>query len=272
MKKKKIRLDNFLFGKGFFDSREKARRAIMAGQVFVNGNRACKAGQSYAEDITVELKGKTCPYVSRGGLKLEKAVRIFSLDLNNCIAMDIGASTGGFTDCMLQEGAARVYSVDVGYGQIAWKLRQDERVTLLERVNARYLKEEDIGEKVNIITIDVSFISITKILPVVKDLLLPEGKVIALIKPQFEAGKELVGKGGVVRKKETHIKVIKDILSFFSKEGFLIRDLDYSPVRGPAGNIEFLLYLEKGDPSFEEAFPENKVENCVAEAHRFFEK
>ncbi|HPZ07299.1 MAG TPA: TlyA family RNA methyltransferase [Candidatus Eremiobacteraeota bacterium] len=262
---KKLRLDILLLKRSIFPTREKARSAIMAGRVFVNGHRTDKPGHAFSEDAEIELKGNSCPYASRGGLKLEKALSVFSVDLKDKIAIDIGASTGGFTDCMLKKGIERVYAVDVGYGQLAWSLRQDERVVNIERKNARYLTSDDIPEKVHIITIDVSFISLTKILPVVKEFLLPKGHIISLIKPQFEAGKEYVGKGGVVKRKEAHIKVLTDIISFSSDIGLSLRGLDYSPLQGPAGNMEFLIYLDTS--GFTESNIQVKIENCVLKAH-----
>ena len=243
----KIRLDVALVEKGFAESREKAKAMIMAGIVFVNNQKSDKAGNNVKDDDIIEVRGETLKYVSRGGLKLEKAVSSFDLNLNDYICADIGASTGGFTDCMLQNGAKKVYSIDVGYGQLAWKLRTDERVVNLERTNFRYVTEEQIPEKLDFASVDVSFISLALILPVMHNLLKDGGRAVCLIKPQFEAGKENVGKKGVVREKSVHIAVVEKICNLVLETGFSLLGLDFSPVKGPEGNIEYLCYIQKSD-------------------------
>lgn len=242
---KKERLDVLLVKKGLASSREKAKAIIMSGIVFVDGQREDKAGSTFDEKQQIIIKGKTLKYVSRGGLKLEKAMNNFGISLEGKVCMDVGASTGGFTDCMLQNGAIKVYSVDVGHGQLDWKLRNDERVVCMERTNMRYMTEDDIEEKASFVSIDVSFISLTKILPAVSRILETEGQVVALIKPQFEAGREKVGKKGVVRDPKVHEEVIEKICDFASSNGFLLLHLDYSPIKGPEGNIEYLLHMQK---------------------------
>ena len=239
----KKRLDVLLTELGLAPSREKAKALIMSGEVYVNGQKAEKAGEEFEETASVEVAA-SLRYVSRGGLKLEKTMQKYGISLENKVCADIGASTGGFTDCMLQSGASRVYAVDVGYGQLAWKLRQDERVVCLERTNARYLTEEQIPDKLNFFSMDVSFISVRLILPAVTALLAEGGEGAILIKPQFEAGKGKVGKNGVVREKETHIEVVARITDFLAELGYGIRGLDYSPIKGPKGNIEFLAYVK----------------------------
>ena len=241
----KERIDVLLVEKGFFESREKAKASIMAGVVYVNEQKVDKAGEEVDIESNIEVRGNVCPYVSRGGLKLEKAMKEFSITLDNKVCMDIGASTGGFTDCMLQNGAKKVFSVDVGYGQFAWKLRQDERVICMERTNIRYVEKEDIGEELDFASIDVSFISLTKVLPVAYKLTKEDGEVVALIKPQFEAGREQVGKKGVVRDSAVHKEVIEKIIEFSKSIGFKVKNLSFSPIKGPEGNIEFLIYLSK---------------------------
>ncbi len=241
----KERIDVLLVEKGFFESREKAKASIMAGVVYANEQKIDKAGEEVSIDAKLEVRENICPYVSRGGLKLEKAVKFFGVNLKDKVCMDIGASTGGFTDCMLQNGAKKVFSVDVGYGQFAWKLRQDERVVCMERTNIRYVTDEQIGEKLDFASIDVSFISLTKVLPVAFNLLKDDGEVVALIKPQFEAGREQVGKKGVVRDSKVHKEVIEKIIAFSESIGFCVKNLSFSPIKGPEGNIEFLLYLGK---------------------------
>lgn len=231
------------------ESREKAKAVIMAGTVYVNNQKADKAGETVEETASIEVRGNPLPFVSRGGLKLQKALQCFPIKLDDVICMDVGASTGGFTDCMLQNGARKVYSVDVGYGQLAWKLRSDERVISLERTNARYLTEEQVPEKIGFTSIDVSFISLKIILPAIYPLLAEESFLVCLIKPQFEAGKDKVGKKGVVRDRKVHADVIKDIMLFSSQNGFSVLGLTYSPVKGPEGNIEYLLYLQKIEAS-----------------------
>lgn len=243
----KKRLDILVTEQGLAESREKAKVLIMAGQVYVDNQKADKPGDTFPEDALVEVRGKGLQYVSRGGLKLEKAMKEFGLTLTGKTCMDIGASTGGFTDCMLQNGAAKVYAVDVGYGQLAWSLRTDPRVVNLERTNARYLTAEQVPEPVDFFSVDVSFISLTLILPAVRPLLRDGGRAVCLIKPQFEAGREKVGKKGVVRDKAVHIEVIEKILDFALQNGYSVLGLTYSPVKGPEGNIEYLVYLEKTD-------------------------
>ncbi len=243
----KARLDSAVFERGLAESREKAKAMIMAGSVYLNGQKALKAGAAVKDDDIIEVRGSVNPYVSRGGLKLEKAMKVFPVRLENCICMDIGASTGGFTDCMLQNGAAKVYSIDVGYGQLAWKLRTDSRVVNLERTNFRYVTNEQVPDAVDFASVDVSFISLKKILPVMRGLLKDGGQAVCLIKPQFEAGRENIGKKGVVRDKGVHVSVVDDISSFALENGFDLLGLDYSPVKGPEGNIEYLMYIRKSD-------------------------
>ena len=244
---KKVRLDVLLVEKGFFESRQKAQAVIMAGQVFVNNQKVDKPGTAVAGDALVEVRGNTLRYVSRGGLKLEKAMAAWPIDLRETVCMDVGASTGGFTDCMLQNGAKKVYAVDVGYGQLAWKLRSDERVVCLERTNARFLDHEIIPEEPDFSSVDVSFISLKLILPAIASVLREGGHVVCLIKPQFEAGKEKVGKKGVVRDSSVHLEVLENFFGHARESGFTDQDLTYSPIRGPEGNIEYLGYLEKGE-------------------------
>lgn len=241
----KLRLDVALTQRGLAESRQKAQALIMAGEVYVNGQRETKAGAPVKEEDALEVRGKALPYVSRGGLKLEKAMTHFGLRLDGCVCMDVGSSTGGFTDCMLQNGAVKVYAIDVGHGQLDWKLRNDPRVVCMEKTNIRYVTPEDIGEKADFSSIDVSFISLTKVLPPVYELLKEQGQVVCLIKPQFEAGREKVGKKGVVRDPAVHREVIEKITSFASEMGFALLNLEYSPIKGPEGNIEYLLYLQK---------------------------
>ena len=248
----KERLDVLLVSRGLAPSREKAKTMIMEGNVFVNGNREDKAGAQFADDCRIEVRGNTLKYVSRGGLKLEKALIKFNLDLNDKVCMDIGASTGGFTDCMLQNGAAKVYAVDVGYGQFAWKLRTDERVVCMEKTNIRYVTPEMIGDKLDFASVDVSFISLTKVLLPARALLKDGGRMVCLIKPQFEAGREKVGKKGVVRDKAVHEEVIARVLEFAAANGFFVHALEYSPIKGPEGNIEYLVDLEKCESCVEE--------------------
>lgn len=243
----KKRLDVILVEKGFFESREKAKASIMAGVVYIDEQKVDKAGEMVSTEAKIEVRGNVCPYVSRGGLKLEKAINEFNIELKDKVCMDIGASTGGFTDCMLQNGAKKVFSVDVGYGQFAWKLRQDERVVCMERTNIRYVTKEDIGEELDFASIDVSFISLTKVLPVAFSLTKETGEVVALIKPQFEAGRGQVGKKGVVRDSNVHKEVIEKVISFSNSIGFSVKNLSFSPIKGPEGNIEFLVYLYKGE-------------------------
>jgi 23S rRNA (cytidine1920-2'-O)/16S rRNA (cytidine1409-2'-O)-methyltransferase len=242
-KQKKQRLDVLLVEKGMAPSREKAKAIIMAGIVY--GNKEDKAGTTFPENAVIEVKGKTLPYVSRGGLKLEKAMQKFPITLSGKVCMDVGSSTGGFTDCMLQNGATKVYAIDVGHGQLAWKLRNDERVVCMEKTNIRYVVPEDIDELAAFSSIDVSFISLTKVLLPVKNLLTEDGQVVCLIKPQFEAGREKVGKKGVVRDRAVHEEVIRMVMDYASSIDFYPLALDFSPVKGPEGNIEYLLFLSK---------------------------
>ena len=239
----KKRLDVTMVERGLAESRQKAQATIMSGLVYVNGQKADKPGTPVAEDAQVEIRGGALRYVSRGGLKLEKAMALWPIRLTGKVCMDVGASTGGFTDCMLQNGAARVYAVDVGYGQLAWKLRSDERVVCLERTNARYLSHEIIPEEPDFASIDVSFISLKLILPAVASVLRQEGEVVCLIKPQFEAGREKVGKKGVVRDPDVHLEVLEHFLEHAAHGGFTVKDITFSPIRGPEGNIEYLGYL-----------------------------
>ncbi|WP_029320710.1 TlyA family RNA methyltransferase [Butyrivibrio sp. AE3004] len=250
----KERLDVILVSRGLAPSREKAKAVIMAGDVFVNGQREDKPGTSFDESkiTSLEVKGDQLPYVSRGGLKLEKAMKSFELSLDGFVCMDIGASTGGFTDCMLQNGASKVYSVDVGHGQLAWKLRSDERVVCMEKTNFRYLTRDDIDDDLDFASVDVSFISLTKILIPARKLLKDGGEMVCLIKPQFEAGREKVGKKGVVREPEIHEEVICKVIDFADIIGFKVLNLDFSPVRGPEGNIEYLLHIKKDESKNDE--------------------
>ena len=259
----KERLDVLLVSRGLAPSREKAKTMIMEGNVFVNNNREDKAGSTFADDCKIEIHGNTLKYVSRGGLKLEKAMTHFGITLDGKVCMDIGASTGGFTDCMLQNGASKVYSVDVGYGQFAWKLRQDPRVVCMEKTNIRYVTPEDIGDALDFASVDVSFISLTKVLGPARALLKDNGQMVCLIKPQFEAGREKVGKKGVVRDKAVHEEVINKVIDFALEIGFSIHNLEYSPIKGPEGNIEYLVYIEKTS----EAVKEESVDvHAVVEA------
>ena len=241
----KDRLDVLLVKRGLAESREKAKAVIMSGIVYVDGQKEDKAGQTFADTANIEVRGSTLKYVSRGGLKLEKAMECFDVSGKDKVCMDIGASSGGFTDCMLQNGAKKVYAVDVGHGQLAWKLRNDTRVVVMEKTNIRYVKPEDIGESIDFASIDVSFISLSKVLPAAYNLLGERGEIVALIKPQFEAGREKVGKKGVVREKSTHIEVIQNCFAYAKENGFFVRELEFSPVKGPEGNIEYLYHLVK---------------------------
>ena len=243
----KERLDILLVKKGLAPSREKAKAMIMSGNVFVDGQREDKAGTSFSEEVQIEIHGNTLKYVSRGGLKLEKAMNHFDISLEGKVCMDIGASTGGFTDCMLQNGASKVYAVDVGYGQFAWKLRQDPRVVCMEKTNIRYVTPQDIDDVLDFASVDVSFISLTKVLGPAKELLRDKGQMVCLIKPQFEAGREKVGKKGVVREKSVHLEVIETVIAFVREIGFKVLNLEYSPIKGPEGNIEYLIHIEKND-------------------------
>lgn len=250
--KHKERLDVLLVSLGLAESRAKAQATIMAGEVYVNGQKADKSGMEVDITSNVEVRGSACPYVSRGGLKLEKALRNFGVDPTGYVCSDSGASTGGFTDCLLQQGASKVFAIDVGYGQLAWKIRNDPRVVVMERTNIRYVTPEDLGEKLDLSVIDVSFISLSLVLPVVKTLLKPTGQVLCLIKPQFEAGRDKVGKKGVVRDAAVHEEVLQNFITLAKSLGFTIRNLTFSPVKGPEGNIEFLahLSLQPGEDSY----------------------
>ena len=261
----KQRLDTLLVERQIFDSRERAKRFIMAGKVLVDDVRIDKAGTLVKIDSVIRLIGDDMPFVSRGGLKLQKAIDTFSIRLDGKITADIGASTGGFTDCMLQHGALKVYAIDVGYGQLAWKLRQDERVINMERTNIRNVTKSDIIDELNFASIDVAFISLELVLPVVFDLLSAEGEVVALIKPQFEAGREKVGKHGVVRDKDVHVEVINKVIVKAREIGFGIKNLTYSPIKGPEGNIEYLIYLTKDKDA--ECTIDMDVESIVQSAH-----
>ena len=241
--KVKKRLDVLLTEQGYADSRTKAQSIIMSGLVYVDGQKADKPGVSFAETVSIEVRGAACPYVSRGGLKLEKALRDFGIQPTDYVCSDSGASTGGFTDCLLQQGARKVFAIDVGYGQLDWKIRSDPRVVVMERTNIRYVTPEQLGEPLDLSVIDVSFISLKIVLPAIKALLKPTGQVLCLIKPQFEAGKEKVGKKGVVREKSTHKEVLDNFVVLAKELGFQILGLTFSPVKGPEGNIEFLAHL-----------------------------
>ncbi|NLM03562.1 MAG: TlyA family RNA methyltransferase [Clostridiales bacterium] len=261
----KIRLDVLLTEKGFFDSREKARRVIMAGSVYVNNQKYDKPGTKVDIDSKIDIRGNVFPYVSRGGLKLEKAIKEFNIILKDLICIDIGASTGGFTDCMLQNYAKKVYTIDVGYGQLDWKLRQDPRVVTMERTNIRYVKPEDLVDLADFVSIDVSFISLKLVLPVVKNLINDSAEIVALIKPQFEAGRENVGKKGVVKDINIHKEVVSEIVEFAKEMNFHISNFSFSPIKGPEGNIEYLIHLknirDKQDISIE------KIYNNIEQSH-----
>lgn len=251
-------------------SKSKAQSVIMSGMVYVEGQKETKSGSMFPEDAEIEIRGETLKYVSRGGLKLEKAIDVFEVDPKNKVCMDIGSSTGGFTDCMLQNGASKVYAVDVGKGQLDWKLRNDDRVVVMEKTNIRYVEPEDIPEKPELISIDVSFISLGLVVPVAVSLLKEKGEIVMLIKPQFEAGREKVGKKGVVKDPETHVEVIEKVFSIVDRAGLSIRGLDFSPVKGPEGNIEYLLYATKGDK--EDINTEGMIEQVVKKAHGELDK
>ena len=245
----KERLDVLLVKRNLAESREKAKAVIMAGNVYVDGQKEDKAGTAFSPEVSIEIRGHVLPYVSRGGLKLEKALAVFDVDVKDKVCTDVGSSTGGFTDCMLQNGAEKVYAIDVGRGQLDWKLRQDPRVVCMEKTNIRYVVPEDIGEPVDFSSIDVSFISLTKVLEPIRNYLKPDGEIVALIKPQFEAGRDKVGKKGVVRERSTHREVIVKVADYAQNIGFGVMALDYSPIRGPEGNIEYLIHLKKGTDS-----------------------
>ena len=241
----KERLDVLLVKRNLASSREKAKAIIMSGNVFVDGQREDKAGTSFSEEVQIEVRGHALPYVSRGGLKLEKAMKNFDVSMEGKVCTDVGSSTGGFTDCMLQNGAVKVFAIDVGHGQLDWKLRQDERVVCMEKTNIRYVQPEDLGEPIDFSSIDVSFISLTKVLLPIRNYLKENGEIVALIKPQFEAGREKVGKKGVVREKSTHIEVIEKVTDYAVSIGFEVAALEFSPIKGPEGNIEYLVHLKK---------------------------
>lgn len=243
--KKKERLDVLLVKRGLAESREKAKAIIMTGNVFVKEQREDKAGSTFDEDVVIEVKGAPMKYVSRGGYKLEKAIELWQVPLEDKVCMDVGSSTGGFTDCMLQNGAHKVYAIDVGTNQLAWKLRQDERVVSMEKTNIRYVTHENVPDEIGFSSIDVAFISLTKVLVPVRNLLESHGQVVCLIKPQFEAGKDKVGKKGVVRDKKVHLEVVRNIITYAVAIGFEVIGLSFSPIKGPEGNIEYLLYIEK---------------------------
>ena len=262
----KIRLDSLLVNKGLVQSRERAKALIMAGQVYIENQKCDKAGLMVDDEATkVEIRGEQLKYVSRGGLKLEKAMNEFNISLTDKVAMDIGASTGGFTDCMLMNGAKKVFAVDVGYGQFAWKLRQDERVVNMERTNIRYVTREQIGETLDFASIDVSFISLKLVLPVAYELLSESGELVALIKPQFEAGREQVGKKGVVKDMNVHFEVIKKVLDFAREINFNVAGLSFSPIKGPEGNIEYLAYLKKSE--CDDTITDEIIDNVVKNSH-----
>lgn len=262
--KRKERLDVLLVEKGYFDSRAKAQAVIMAGDVFVDGQKADKAGASFDVEANIEVRGSVCPYVSRGGLKLEKALRDFGVDPTGYVCSDSGASTGGFTDCLLQQGAKKVFAIDVGYGQLAWKIRNDPRVVTMERTNIRYVTPEDLGEPLDLSVVDVSFISLKIVLPAIKNLLREDcGQVLCLIKPQFEAGKDKVGKKGVVRDPAVHLEVLESFVELAKSLSFTIRNLTFSPVKGPEGNIEFLGHLSLKED--EDRIPD--LRELVQQAH-----
>mgnify|MGYP000621682180 CR=1 FL=1 len=261
----KTRLDLLLTERGLQESRQKAQATIMSGLVFVNGQRVDKPGTAVPNDAPIEIRGNTLKYVSRGGLKLEKAMAEFPIDLHGCICGDIGASTGGFTDCMLQNGAVKVYAVDVGYGQLAWSLRTDERVVNMERTNIRNVKPEDLAEQIEFFSVDVSFISLHHIFPVAQAITTPDAMGVCLVKPQFEAGREKVGKNGVVRDPATHREVLHNAMGYAAANGFAVRGLDFSPVKGPEGNIEYLMFVQKsGEPS---VLDDSVAEQVVTESH-----
>jgi len=267
----KERLDLLLVSRGLTASREKAKAVIMSGIVYVDGQREDKAGSMFEENARIEIRGATLKYVSRGGLKLEKAITHFGVRPKGKICMDVGSSTGGFTDCMLQNGAVKVYAVDVGHGQLDWRLRNDSRVICMEKTNIRYVAPDDIPDRIELCSIDVSFISLTKVLGAVKALLAGDGQVVCLIKPQFEAGREKVGKKGVVREKSTHLEVIEKVMEFSLGLGFEILNLEYSPIKGPEGNIEYLLYLQNHQDGGYDLKSGVDAAAVVEEAHSFLQ-
>ena len=263
----KERLDVLLVKRNLAESREKAKAIIMSGNVFVEDQREDKAGTTFPEDVKIEVRGHVMPYVSRGGLKLEKAIKNFDVSVEGKVCTDVGSSTGGFTDCMLQNGAVKVFAIDVGRGQLDWKLRQDPRVVCMEKTNIRYVTPEDIPDRIQFASIDVSFISLTKVLGPVKELLTEDGQIVCLIKPQFEAGREKVGKKGVVREKETHMEVVRMVMEFALSIGFGVLGLAFSPIKGPEGNIEYLLYLQKTPTEEELNRPLPDVNALVEQSH-----
>ena len=267
----KERLDVLLVNRGLAASREKAKAIIMSGNVYVDGQKEDKAGQTFPEEANIEVRGSTLKYVSRGGLKLEKAMECFDVSLSGKICMDVGSSTGGFTDCMLQNGAVKVYAVDVGHGQLDWKLRNDQLVICMEKTNIRYVKPEDIEDRIQFSSIDVSFISLTKVLGPVKELLTDDGEIVCLIKPQFEAGREKVGKHGVVRDASVHKEVIDMVMNYAVSINFEVLNLEFSPVKGPEGNIEYLLHLLKHQSGEYSSIPVDSGE-IVRKAHETLDK
>ena len=267
----KERLDVLLVNRGLAASREKAKAIIMSGSVYVDGQKEDKAGQTFPEEANIEVRGSTLKYVSRGGLKLEKAMECFDVSLSGKICMDVGSSTGGFTDCMLQNGAVKVYAVDVGHGQLDWKLRNDQRVICMEKTNIRYVKPDDIEDRIQFSSIDVSFISLTKVLGPVKELLTDDGEIVCLIKPQFEAGREKVGKHGVVRDASVHKEVIDMVMNYAVSINFEVMNLEFSPVKGPEGNIEYLLHLLKHQSGEYSSIPVDSGE-IVRKAHETLDK
>lgn len=271
---KKERLDILLFNRGLAPSREKAKAIIMSGIVYVDDNKEDKAGTTFPDNVKIEVRGNTLRYVSRGGLKLEKAMREFDIKLDGNICMDVGSSTGGFTDCMLQNGAVKVYSVDVGHGQLDWKLRNDERVVCMEKTNIRYVTADDIEDKLDFASIDVSFISLTKVLMPVKNLLKAQGEIVCLIKPQFEAGREKVGKKGVVRDRKVHAEVIEQVITYAESIELYPLALTFSPVKGPEGNIEYLLYLSKDETkrNMSKSVHVEDIEQVVTLSHNTLDK
>lgn len=263
----KQRLDVLLVEKGLAESREKAKAIIMSGNVFVDGVREDKAGTSFDEKVNIEVKGHVLPYVSRGGLKLEKAIKEFDLSVQDKVCMDVGSSTGGFTDCMLQNGAKKVYAIDVGTNQLAWKLRQDPRVVSMEKTNIRYILPEHLQDVIEFASIDVAFISLTKVLEPVKGVLADDGEVVCLIKPQFEAGREQVGKKGVVRDKKVHMQVVEDIIAYVGSLEFSVLRLAYSPIKGPEGNIEYLLHIKKNQDDRQIVYTHDMIKEIVDQAN-----
>ena len=264
----KTRLDVLLVERGFIETRQKAQTTIMSGLVYVKGQKVDKPGTQVPNDAEIEVRGNALKYVSRGGYKLEKAINEFGVELEGKICLDIGASTGGFTDCMLQNGASKVYAIDVGYGQFAWKLRNDERVVCLEKTNVRYVTHEQVPDEGDFASIDVSFISLTKVLPAVLGVLGPNGQLVCLIKPQFEAGREKVGKKGVVRDINVHREVIEMIVNYVRAQNLGILALDFSPIKGPEGNIEYLIYLDKSQTGMTEEEVAARLEEVVAQSHK----